>query len=553
MKTRIFSVIIALLVSVAGLSAQDMDLGIDYFMTGETELAEELIGGALASEPAKANYYLGEIAYKNGDFDKARSHYEAGKQADSEYIYNQIGLAKLELKSNAEAGKSKLHSISRDRQYRKDADVFVAMARAYYDNNMTSEMNSMIEGAEKADRRAPSLAILRGDILRDADEVGKAASEYGQAILRDKQHGAANIKIAQLYLRVNPKYAIEKLEELQQMRPGYPLADKYLAKAYYYMGQYDKAIETYERFYAKGHDQDDLTSYAAALFFTDEYGKARTLISEGLKEQPDNFVLNRLSMYSAVETEDHEDGLAVADKFFSIPLGEHNEYILRDYATYADLLLTNGRVDDAIKQFYEAIEIADNSEEIANTAKNASEDLYRAGYPREAADFLEKYIESAGETAVAMDYYTMGNYLYRAAATLRSDTVDVDAPKKMTECLNRADEAFGVVSERIPDSYLGPIFRARVNSLLDPETTEGLARPYYEQTLKVLLEDDESSSRNKTELLEAYRYLSYYHYLQFEDDGSAEDKAITLDYSKRMLELDPQNSVATQLIDALSY
>ena len=44
-----------------------------------------------------------------------------------------------------------------------------------------------------------------------------------------------------------------------------------------------------------------------------------------------------------------------------------------------------------------------------------------------------------------------------------------------------ADSVFHAIVEAAPDSYLGNFWRARANSALDPETTQGLAKPFYEE------------------------------------------------------------------------
>ena len=44
-----------------------------------------------------------------------------------------------------------------------------------------------------------------------------------------------------------------------------------------------------------------------------------------------------------------------------------------------------------------------------------------------------------------------------------------------------------LLTEQAPDSYLGDMWRARTHSAMDPETTEGLAKPYYEKVVDVLL------------------------------------------------------------------
>lgn len=49
-----------------------------------------------------------------------------------------------------------------------------------------------------------------------------------------------------------------------------------------------------------------------------------------------------------------------------------------------------------------------------------------------------------------------------------------------------ADSVFHAIAEAAPDSYLGNFWRARANSALDPETTQGLAKPFYEEVAALL-------------------------------------------------------------------
>lgn len=543
MKVCLLSIIICLS-PITAVFAQ-YDIGVDYFMVGELDRAKEIFEKQKDINPAQSYYYLGEIAYAQGNFPLAKSWYEKGLAAEPTYVYNKIGMAKLALKDNPAEGVATLTSIAREKENRKDARLLVAIAKVYYDNGMFDEAEKMISAAEKADKNSPLISLFRGDAYKDAKDVGKAAAQYEQAILNDKQSAVAYIKIAQLYLKVNSAYAIEKLNALRMQHPDYLLTDKYMAKAYYHIGQYKNAIAAYETFFDKGHGIDDLTDYAASLFFTERFVEAAELINKGLRIDPDNFVLNRLAMYSALENKTTAEGLTVAHKFFSLPLKE-NEYIVRDYTTYGDLLLRNGNPEEAIVQYDKAIKISDN---LSAVYKHVSDNL-KSSYPSMAADYLEKYIETMGEQADAMDYYNLGQNLYRAATMAMKDTVDMEAPARLAVYLDRGDAAFAVVSERTPQSHLGPLFRARINALRDPETIHGLAKPYYEQAL-VVITSKEEPEKYRRELLEIYRYLSYFHYLQFEANKNPQDREQAIVYCNKTLELDPSNSVANQLLEAL--
>lgn len=56
------------------------------------------------------------------------------------------------------------------------------------------------------------------------------------------------------------------------------------------------------------------------------------------------------------------------------------------------------------------------------------------------------------------------------------------------------------------------MWRARTNSAMDPETTEGLAKPYYEKVAEMLLAKNEP--RYNSALIECYSYLGYYYLLK---------------------------------------
>lgn len=76
--------------------------------------------------------------------------------------------------------------------------------------------------------------------------------------------------------------------------------------------------------------------------------------------------------------------------------------------------------------------------------------------------------------------FQMGRLYYGSGTQADSSAISVEERKKALEL---ADSVFKTIAEAAPDSYLGNFWRARTNSALDPETTQGLAKPFYEQLL----------------------------------------------------------------------
>lgn len=542
MKKYFYSILMALFVAFS-VSAQNV--GIDYFKIGEYEIAKGIFQKDLSSNPGEANYYLGEIAYAEGDMNKAKSYFEAGIAANPDYVLNNVGLGKVIYKTNPKAAEDEFSKARK--KDKKDVKVLVAIADAYYKNGVTKKVESELEDAVRADKSSPLIFSLKGDMLKDQNNVGGAAGEYEQAILADANYLVPYVKIAQLYSTINPETSIDRLTKALEINPDFVVVYKYLAESYFRNNKFRDAAATYEKFFAKGnYSIKDLTNLAVSYYFTDQYEKANSLIKEGISKDPNNFVLNRILMYSADKMEDYANALTIAQKFFTLPKGD-NEYAYLDHMVYANILKENDRFDDALKEYDKAITLNPSQYSVY---KGIAETLANAGRTAEAGEYFQKYIDLAGDKVEALDYYNMGRYYYMAANTLRKDSSEVDNTGKIKELLGKADAAFATVAERIPTSHLGYMFRARVNALLDPSSEQGLARPYYEKTAEVLLSKNDPEG-TKRDMLEAYNYLAYYFYVQYDKNKSDSDKAKSVEYSEKILNLDPENSVAKQLVDAL--
>ena len=71
--------------------------------------------------------------------------------------------------------------------------------------------------------------------------------------------------------------------------------------------------------------------------------------------------------------------------------------------------------------------------------------------------------------------FQVGRLYYGAGTQPDSLTITVEERK---QALMSADSVFHAIAEAAPDSYLGNFWRARANSALDPETTQGLAETF---------------------------------------------------------------------------
>ena len=160
----------------------------------------------------------------------------------------------------------------------------------------------------------------------------------------------------------------------------------------------------------------------------------------------------------------------------------------------------------------------------------------------EAIDAFNKYVATLPEEQKTPDLTFEVGRLYYAEGTT-ADSVNY-TPEMKKEALLQADSAFAKLAELVPDNYLGNFWRARTNSALDPETTEGLAKPYYEQVAAMLEEKAKTEPRYNRTIIECYRYLGYYYLV-------TEDYEKSKEYWNKILTIDPEDAIATKALEGI--
>lgn len=537
MRKHVITAIFALLVT--AVSAQS-NFGKDYFGIGEYTKAKEYFEGQLASAPAESNYYLGLIAREEGKTDLAMSYFDKGIAADALYPLNFIGKGSLLLSTNQK--EAELIFSTTLKKNKKNAEVNVAIARAYFQAGLKAMVPIKLEIARKVAKKSPLLYIFEGDMLVAEDKNGEAAGKYEQAIYFDPSNTVAALKYAEVYALINEDAAIAKVTPVITAHPDYTVAYRTLGRVYNSVGKYNSAIEAFVKYYGEGNcAKEDIPRLASAYYFTDQYDKSIILLDEALAKDSMNFVLNRLRMYNAAKTKD-PIGVSIANRFFSIQGGN---FIDKDYAAYATILADAGQFTEALEQYNKVL--ASSSAKPETYKELASLYTQMKDFPK-AAETTQKYIDMIGgiDVAEGADYYSMGRSWYLAAQSVAKDTTD--AGKLLyKDYLVKADTAFGTVCIKSPTSHIGNLWRGHTNAALDPETTLGLAKPYYEKSLELLLSKLDGTTpmtnSNSKDLITIYRYLAWYSYVK-------DDKDNTILYCNKILALAPNNADAKALIDS---
>ena len=416
---------------------------------------------------------------------------------------------------------------------KKNAEVVLAIGRAYYNVKDTANAKTYAELAIKADKKYAKAFILLGDIEALNENGGGAAGQYQQAIYFDPDDPEAYFKYANVYRKVSPTEAVAKLEELRAHRPDVAV-DALAGRIYYLSNDFDNAIESYSKVSMSDMEDRDITEYAMALYFTQQYQKSLEVAQYGLNKKPRDAAFNRLAFFNSTDLLDYEMALYYADALFN--KSDSAKFSYFDYTYYGNALIGNKQPEEAIEAYKTALTMEfDNKDKKAGVLKQLSEGYKGINDYDQAIATYREYMNTVSIVS-GPDYVGLG-HLYTIAA---NDSAVTEEQK--IERLKGAEAVYNEMEEKMPQFEEYTVYKkAQVNAMMDPETTEGLAKPYYEKLAGMLEPKEPLDDTDKVRLLECYRYLGYYNLLQ----NNEEEANI---YWNKILEIDPENSTAKRAL-----
>lgn len=574
-KTLLVSALLTLGAVVTPAIAQNYADGIEYYKSGQPDRAKIILERTLndsETKQAESYYYLGEIAFPTSK-DSAMMYFEKGIAADPEFALNYIGKGKVimgkpaandekSVKAAIKAGEKELKAALKIKGAKKDPAVALAYVEAYYDNNLPYQ-EAVDRFYEKLLADYAPYYVFLGDIEAQKEEWGEACKNYELAFQwYDTTCVEAYIKFAGIYFRINPDIAIDNVLRLLQMRPNSAIAQRELAESYYRADKFNEAVQAYETYMQNPTAfQTDRPRYAALLYYDKQYEKSLALSEELLETFPDNIMLKRLVMYNTYELKDYVSAIKAAEDLFSTPNATFNS---RDYVQYGKLLLALGQHDKAIEALEKAVEIDPTRLELY---KELMTGLQKAGNYMRRAEVQDLYVKqlAAVEQDKTQDYFIAGRYYYMAAARAYQAN-DTTTTRIAAE---KADSCFAIVVEKAPEDYRGHLWRASSTALLDPERKTGIAIPFYEKAIEVILQDlnntetpptEAVANRLKKDLIEAYTYMAnfeymaeYNKYLALPDDQKGTFKFTnTIEWCNKILKVDPNHAATKEFLNIIS-
>lgn len=534
----------------AGVKAADNRVGIDLYESGMIGAAKVFFLNNLPvltdnDGQAEACYYLGECYLMLEQRDSARFYYDKGVALQPEYPYNRVGQATLKIKDDPTGAEALLKDAVGTKGYKKDATLQVAIARAYLHEKDVAKAMEHVNRAKELDGKSGLPYLVEGDILAMEGKMGDACAKYETAVYFSPDCLGAYLKQAQLYMSTNRALSLEKLNKVCEISPDFCGAYCSLGELNEMAGNSKAAAENYTKFIRSGYyDTENLLRYAGILYFDKQYSEMLPVLEQVLKERPDNLVAKRLYAYCLAKREDGAKCLEAIRHFIESTPEEHQIY--QDFLCYAEQLMANKNYNDAVVYYGKAMQ-ADVKHQELN--KEIADIFVKTNQLDSAVVYYNHYIDFVQEPS-AEDLLKLGKCYYNMAC---KDTVMVEQKAELV----KADSLFAALSEKVPGSYVGYFWRARVNSMLDPETMQGLAKPYYEKVVEIGLTNVD---RYKRELIESYKYLGYYHYviadaITTKNNGNPDpakgEYTEAKEFFSKVLTLDAKDEIALQALESI--
>ena len=424
------------------------------------------------------------------------------------------------------------------KENKKNAENLAAFGRAFYEAKDTANARIYAEYALQAvkNRQYAPAYLLLGDIKALADDGGAAAQYYDMAVYADPKDPTGYFKYANVYRKINPNLAVGKLNELRAQRSDIAV-DALAGRIYYMANEFDKALASYDKADKNLMEDRDLSDYAMAAFFKQKYQKSLDIAKFGLQKKPRHAAFNRLAFFNNTELKNYPAALEYADKLFHH--SDSAKFSYYDYTYYGNALSGAKQHKQAVEMYKKALEQEDmdNKAKRAGVIKQLSEAYQEQEDYVNAIKHYEDYLKNV-EKASANDVAALASLHMQHGSTLQ----DAEAKK---EAFLKADAVYADLAARYENAAeYANFMRARVNAQLDPDSKLGLAKPYYEKLIELIEPRAEKDATERARIIESYRYMIAYNFIV------QDDKAQAKMYAEKLIQIDPENEIAKQVLEA---
>ena len=503
-------------------------LGWVYLKQDYADSAKAVFNKGLAVNPKSAlnTAGLGAVAHVEKDNATALADFNnaillAGKKNSTPFLY--VGLSYLLPLNGASMGQNGYPVSPADADAAiavlnkgvlanpKDAEVLIALGDAYRSQLKSTDAYNNYSSALTLDPKNAAANVEEGVLWRFADNFEDSEKQFQAALAIDPNYGPAYREMAETDLRWAYKDPAQHDTKIAAAADNYK---KYISLT-------DYSVESQMR-------------YADFLIDAKDYVALQKVATDLTASKGTNLRVYRYLAYAAFENKDYPAGLTAINKWISE--AGPSRIIPRDY-------LVKGRLEVATKN--DSLGVMDMRKAIQMDTTQVdlyieiAKSLYGLGKYVDAGDAYHIYGQKS-QKATLNDHYREGLSYYLAFSD-QSDKAGKDKNfKPDSTLLIKSDSAFTYVERKATKPVAAiELFHAYVKDYEDNDRNniKGLAKPYYEQYIQIILaKGGTPDDKTKASLANAYVYLGNYA------ENKEKDEAKALDLYTKAKDMDPANA-----------
>lgn len=371
MLKRVFWVLSCLLVLGNAVWAQEDPLASvkENIKNERLEDAKAAIDQIIAAKPknlAECYYWQGIVNFQEGDFSAAENSFMAGLKAKSKNPYPNVGMGLLKFnEGDMTAGNEYLtNAVAFNKG--KDVQADYEAAKAYLTGGQSEidEAKVILYDIRTSNPDLPETYIRLGEYYMGKNVPELAIEEFENAKAKDPNYVPAYVSLAELYY--DEKDFAKGFENVQQAikldpdyGPSYRIRGELylLAKAEAVPNKFELARDDLQK-YVELADSDlkARIRYASFLFLTQDYDEMLAELDAIAKEGENTRVMDRLRGMAFNELGQIDKAKAAMDAYFD--RSEEKYTISQDYQTYGDILRNEGKFEESLEYYDQAIEKA---------------------------------------------------------------------------------------------------------------------------------------------------------------------------------------------------
>lgn len=408
------------------------------------------------------------------------------------------------------------------KMFKKNPEAMVALGNAYLSNKQFAKAVECADLALKKNKNYGDAYILKGDVESLKDDGGQAAGWYQQAMSLDPTNPHGYMRYANVYRKRSPQESERALAELRKNCPDFDV-DAEAAHTFYTSGQYEKAMEYFERTNLQKLSEGRIGEYALTALSVGNSLKGLDVSKVAIQRFPSNHGFLRLALINGVGAQKYDDAIRYAEQLMGANDVEKNS---GDYTYYGQALLGAQKYSEAIAQFTKSLSL--DSESFKNL-QLISEAYAGLGDEDQALEYSKQYLSKSPNVKVSEYNKLAGIYLAKVKK-------GIDKELNFANAMSVYDD----IIEKFPTVKDWAMYQKGNQAFLAEMPDAAIAN--YMPLISALENASNLSDEQKTYLKAAYRAVGYAYW------GDKNDLDTAKPFFEKLYQLDPNDKLAKQAL-----